>query len=103
MKGILLDAVKTPTQRTFDCTIQDIQCDNQVRKSSFFIKHYTDFVILFMIPFFVLQLFEPQCPVVLYVTRGLREDEPKKCLPAVQISAHKQTCNNSNAHIFQVN
>ncbi|KAK6626649.1 hypothetical protein RUM44_009125 [Polyplax serrata] len=75
LKGILLDTVRTPSQKTFDCTIQDIQCDNQ--------------------------LFEPQCPVVLYVTRGLREDEPKKHLPAVQISAHKQTCNKSNAHIFK--
>ncbi|KAL0274818.1 UNVERIFIED_CONTAM: hypothetical protein PYX00_002852 [Menopon gallinae] len=75
MKGFLMNTVRTPTQQTFDCTMQDLQCDNQ--------------------------LFEPHCPVLLYVTRGLREDELKKQLPAVQISAHKLTCNNANAHIYK--
>lgn len=30
LKGIILNVGTTPTQTTFDCSIEDLQCDNQV-------------------------------------------------------------------------
>lgn len=74
LKGINLNVSRTPSQTTFECRIDYLQADNQ--------------------------LIEPECPVVLYVVKPYRDDEPAD--PAVTILAHKQHSLNMNAHIFKV-
>lgn len=74
-----MSAMWTPEAEMLDAFVRDIQIDNQ--------------------------LFEAQCPVLLYVTPMSRSTDPEEAArPAIQITAERvPRPKNSNAEIVKVN
>ena len=75
LSNVVLDFNSSSKTRTLDCSVRDIQIDNQLSKA--------------------------QCPVVMYVSSQNKHDETRH-LPAIQISAHQLRSPNLNAYIFKV-
>ncbi|XP_076064677.1 vacuolar protein sorting 13D isoform X4 [Oratosquilla oratoria] len=71
---IVFEYQSSPQHRMIDCSVRDIQVDNQV--------------------------IDAQCPVVLYVTPQSKSDDTRH-LPAIHMSAYQQVTNNINAYIFK--
>ncbi|KAK3881484.1 hypothetical protein Pcinc_014068 [Petrolisthes cinctipes] len=74
LTGIICEYQSSLTQRSVDCSVKDIQIDNQLTGA--------------------------QCPVVLYVTPQSKTDDTRH-LPAIYINAHQVLSTCTNAYIFK--
>ncbi|XP_016844832.1 vacuolar protein sorting-associated protein 13D isoform X2 [Nasonia vitripennis] len=71
--GITLDFVDTPSSKSLDLSVHDVQIDNQ--------------------------LFEAQCTSVLYISRNSRSEGDSR--PAIHVAAEKLPSKNQNAEIYK--
>ncbi|XP_063884386.1 intermembrane lipid transfer protein VPS13D-like isoform X2 [Scylla paramamosain] len=74
LTDIVFQYQSSPLQRTIDCSVRDIQVDNQ--------------------------LLGAQCPIVLYVTPQSKNDETRY-LPAIYLTAHQLLSSCTNSYIFK--
>ncbi|XP_071526978.1 intermembrane lipid transfer protein VPS13D [Panulirus ornatus] len=74
LTDIVFEYQSSLLQRTVDCSVRDVQVDNQ--------------------------LFTAQCPVVLYVTPQSKNDDTRH-LPAIYLTAHQVLSSCTNAYIFK--
>ena len=79
LSGIMMEVTSTSFQQKLSLLVKDIQCDNQ--------------------------LFEAQCPVVVYVTppsARSRDAEVQRNMPALRIAAERTPSLNSNVATYKV-
>ncbi|XP_050720689.1 intermembrane lipid transfer protein VPS13D-like isoform X3 [Eriocheir sinensis] len=74
LTDIVFQYQSSPLQRTVDCSVRDIQVDNQ--------------------------LLGAQCPVILYVT-PLNKNDETRYLPAIYLTAHQLLSSCTNSYIFK--